>query len=109
MNEIKVFKEKFEAVQYKIVDIAGNEKIITQATPHTLELQDKIEKIINTNFRYNEDGVKETISNAEKIWEQMIMVFGTDEETKSVNFWKKFQIDFINEILKDFMTTTKKK
>lgn len=99
MAEIKVFKEKFEPVQYKIIDLENNEKIITQATPHTLDVQDKIEKIIYDT----------QITNGEKIWKQMVLVFGTDEQTKSVEFWKKFQLDFISQILEDFMATSKKK
>ena len=99
MSEIKVFKEKFEAIQYKIIDLENNERIITQATPHTLDVQDKIEKIIYDS----------KMTNGEKIWKQMMLVFGSDEETKSVEFWKKFQLDFISQILEDFMKTSKKK
>ena len=99
MSEIKVFKERFEAVQYKIIDLENNERIIKQAIPITLDVQDKVEKII----------YDPKITNGEKIWKQMIMFFGSDEETKTIDFWKKFQLEFISQVLQDFMTTSSKK
>jgi hypothetical protein len=99
MAEIKVFRDKFEAIQYKLIDIDGNEKLITQAAPYTVDTQDRIEKIIR----------EDKITWGEKIWKQLVIIFGTDEETLSIEFWKKFQLTFVSQILEDFTKSSKKK